>query len=60
MAADIKSLLAAGRYQLPDEGQCAQLQEYWDDLCAQAGRLAGVLGPAEPATTYTAWRAGDD
>ncbi len=59
MAADIKSLLAAGSYQVPDEDQCAQLQEYWDELSAQGERLASVLA-AEPATTYTAWRAGDD
>jgi len=60
MAADIKSMLAAGSYQLPDEDGCAELQKYWDEVCAQRGQLAGISGEAEPATTYAAWRAEDD
>lgn len=60
MAADIRSLLAAGGFQVPGEGQCAQIQAYWDEVAAQGEQVRGVAGPAEPALTYTAWRAGDD
>lgn len=60
MAVDIKSLLAAGRFQVPGEDQCAQLQVYWDEVCAQGEQVSGVVGAAEPATTYTAWGAEDD
>jgi len=60
MAVDIKILLAAGKYQVPDEDRCAQLQEYWDEVCAQGEQLTAVPGAAEPAITYAPWRAGDD
>lgn len=60
MAGDIKSLLAAGRFLVPGEDQCAQLQVYWDEVSAQGEQVGSVLGAAEPATTYTAWRAEDE
>lgn len=60
MTVDIRSLLTAGRFQVPGEDQCAQLQLYWDELSAQGEELAGTLGAAEPATTYQAWRAEDE
>lgn len=60
MTVDIKSLLAVGRYQVPAEDQCAQLQSYWDELSAQRDQLADTPGAAEPATTYTAWRTQDE
>jgi hypothetical protein len=60
MAVDIKSLLAAGRFQVPGEDQCTQLQAYWDEVSAQGQQVGTFPGAAEPATTYAAWRAGDD
>lgn len=59
MPGDIKHLLEAGRYQVPGEDQCAQLQAYWEDLSAQAQNVGG-LGPAEAALRYAAWRTEDD
>ena len=59
MAVDVKRLLEAGRYQVPDEDRCAELQTYWDDLTAQAESIGG-LGPAEAASRYAAWRPEDD
>lgn len=60
MAGDIKSLLAAGRFQVPGEDQCTQLQAYWDEVSAQGEQVGSVVGSAEPATMYRAWRAEDD
>lgn len=59
MEANIKSRLASGRFQVPGEEQCAQLQSYWDELSTQGEQL-GVLEAAEPAITYTAWRSEDE
>lgn len=59
MTVDIRRLLEAGRYQIPDEDQCAHLQAYWEDLTAQAENVGG-LGPAEAALRYAAWRSEDD
>lgn len=60
MAADIKSQLAAGRFHIPAEEQCAQLQAYWDDLAEQRKQVSISLGAAEPSISYAPWRAEDD
>lgn len=60
MAGDIRSLLAAGRFQVPGEDQCTQLQVYWDEVSAQGEQVGSVVWAAEPATTFRAWRAEDD
>lgn len=60
MTADIRALLAAGRFQVPGDEQRAQLQAYWDQIAALAAQVSISQGDAEPAITYAAWRAEDD
>lgn len=60
MTADIRALLAAGRFQVPGDEQCAQLQVYWDEIAALSEQVAVTQPDAEPAITWAAWRADDD
>lgn len=52
MTGDIRALLAAGRFQLPADEQLAQIQAYWDEVCALRQQVSCEPGPAEPAITW--------
>jgi hypothetical protein len=60
MSVDVRQLLAAGGYQIPNDEQCTELQKYWDDVVAQGERFRGDLGPSESAVTFAPWRPEDD
>jgi hypothetical protein len=58
VADDIRHLLRAGGYQVPDDEECGRLQAYWDELTARAPEVR--FGSGEIALLYLAWRQEDD